>query len=92
VINQRALTVTASTDTKTYDGTTSSAAGGRRSARLQTGDHDDDVRAEALRTATRATGKTLKRDGGGERRQTAGITTRWTFVADTTGVIKPAGR
>ena len=85
VINQRALTVTAQTNTKTYDSTTSAAATPQiTSGALQGSDTANFI--ETYGTKNAGTGKTLTpsgtvNDGNG------GNNYSYTFVNDTTGVI-----
>ncbi len=88
VINQRALTVTAQTDTKTYDGTTGSAVAPVISAgALQSGDSTTSF-AQTYDNRNAGSGKTLSAagavsDGNG------GNNYSYTFVSDATGVISP---
>ena len=91
MINPRALTVTAQTDTKTYDGTTSSAGTPLiTSGALQSGDTTSTF-SQVFNNRNAGTGKTLTasgvvNDGNG------GANYSYSFVTDTTGVINRARR
>ena len=90
VITARAITVTATTDTKTYDGTTSSAAIPTITSGTLAGT-DTGAFTQTFDTANVGTGKTLipagsVSDGNG------GANYAITFVNDTTGVDQPMGR
>jgi len=84
VIDQRALTVTAASDTKTYDGTTSSV-GAPTHAALQAGDTLTTF-AQTFDNRNAGTGKTLTATGVVSDGN-AGNNYAYTFVTDTTGVI-----
>jgi hypothetical protein len=85
VINKAALTITAATNTKTYDGTTSAAATPTVTG-LQTGDTASGL-SEVYADKNAGSGKTLSvntytvNDGNGGNNYTV------TMVNDTTGVI-----
>ena len=87
-ITARAITVTAATNTKGYDGTTSAAAAPTITGTLATGDSANFT--ESYDTKNAGTGKTLTatgtvNDGNG------GSNYAITFVADTTGLINRLG-
>ena len=85
VITARAITVTATTDTKTYDGTTSSAAIPTITAGTLAGT-DTGAFTQTFDTANVGTGKTLT-PAGSVTDGNGGANYAITFVNDTTGVI-----
>ena len=85
IINKRALTVTAATNTKTYDGTTSAAATPTiTSGAVQTGDTANFTEAYSSKNA--GTGKTLT-PSGTVSDGNSGNNYAYTFVNNTSGVI-----
>ena len=90
MITARAITVTATTDTKTYDGTTSSAAIPTITTGTLAGT-DTGAFTQTFDTANVGTGKTLT-PAGSVSDGNGGANYAITFVNDTTGVDQPMGR
>src|SRR5207244_4507556 len=87
IINVRALTVTAATNTKAYDGTTAAVATPTiTSGTLQATDTANFT--ETYDTKNVGTGRTLT-PGGAVTDGNSGNNYTYTFLADTTGVVTP---